>query len=1057
MIEYLLSPQTVEALGWTLLHSLWQGAIFALVLVFVLILLKRYTAQSRYVVAVGLLSAFFLTISATFAMQWKAANANIAMSEKNAVDQSDNDSFTLNNENLDLSSNTENENAALFGENIVSHQSIWIAKFKSYYDQHLPLLVTLWFLGLLFLQLRFLGQLAYVQRLKHYGTQLFPEAWSDKIEELEGKLRIQKKVKYLTSIRIESPMVVGWLKPVVLMPQQLFHSLSETEIYAVLAHELAHIRREDFIVNLIQTFLCNIFFFHPGVWWMSNRIDDEREHCCDDLAVAATGPAISYAKTLINVSEYQLKLQDNPTLAVAFSGKNNKRERGGFTGRIRRLFNVNKGSSTFGEGFATALILITALSLAVAATGRTIQVTETDINSESNKIELSNPNNKQSTGEEKPISSITTTTITTTTSNPSIGEIQPTNNLVGPPAPPPPPAPESPNSREVESLMNACANGDFETVKQLINSGVDINSIGAERFTPLMMAVSNDETKIVEYLIIAGANVNQSFNGWTALIEAADEGSYSSMKLLLKAGAEVNYYHRIHSPTAISMAASEGHLNCLQLLLENGANINGVGNSIPPLHMAAEENKKSILDYLIAQKVKINKKDALGRTALMYAASEGNKYAVKKLVESGADYSITDSNNDTARDYAIEEYQNDVRDYLTNEKRPSIHQATFDGLIEKVERMVEQGADVNARDNVGRTPLHIAAAENHTLDMRVLFNLGADLNAKDGQGRTPMMYAAADGKADAVTLLVSQQANVQLEDEDGMRAYDWARSSGNNQLTSFLGLITKDRNKFLRKGKNRDQQKEEVKEQRIEKELEKRIEKIIQKEEQKETFHINENSTHLKQFNIEEKKLELIEAIKSGSISKCRELLRGGSSANDSDDTGQTPLMIATRTNQLTIVKLLIEQGADVNKSSVAGLTALHYAALENRAEIAKILLRNNANIDPIMRYSSTDGNYSNKPLVWEYIGATPLLIAVESKNKEVLKVLITSGADKNHQLTRNEYLLKSDRASYLDGSEVMGIDQDFLKNIKVKVSDDSWTPYKQAVHLNDPTVLALF
>ena len=465
MIEYILTPQSIEALGWTLLHSVWQGAVFAIFLVLVLIALRSYTAQARYVVAVGLLFAFFLTVSITFWQQWETANSHRALSVQQLNTPSTDGVLIINNNREQvLPPDSDGKNVAPITSEISSgDQANWLHAFKDYFDYHLPLLVTIWFLGVLFLQLRFLGQLAYVQRLKHYGTQLFPSTWNDTIEELEGKLRIQKKVNYLTSMRITSPMVIGWLKPVVLMPQQLFHTLSETEIYEILAHELAHIRREDFIVNLLQTFLCNVFFFHPGVWWMSNRIDEEREHCCDDLAVAATGSATSYAKTLISVTEFQLQMKNTTSLAVAFSGKHKKRERGGFTGRIRRLFTTSKSAANFKEGFATACILVAALFLGVVATGHTVSPTDTPTPSDQNPTTII-ADKPTLTGNETNNNNPTTTTIITTSveeapipngSQTTISRDLPISAPVPPTAPEKPVPPIALNETRIDALIMA--------------------------------------------------------------------------------------------------------------------------------------------------------------------------------------------------------------------------------------------------------------------------------------------------------------------------------------------------------------------------------------------------------------------------------------------------------------------------------------------------------------------------------------------------------------------------------------------------------------------------
>ena len=1085
MIEYILNPHTIEALGWTLLHSLWQGAVFAILLALILIALRSYTAQSRYVVAVGLLCTFFLTVSATFYQQWVEADSRFELAAKElSIGQAD-DVFTMDKSN-GITLPLEGESKRTLqnnNEKITSDPSSWLIAFRDYYGRHLPLLVTIWFLGILFLQLRFLGQLAYVQRLKHYGTQIFPATWSDKIEELEGKLRIQKKVAYLTSIRVESPMVIGWLKPVVLVPRQLLTSLTETEMYAVLAHELAHIRREDFVVNLLQTFLCNVFFFHPGVWWMSHRIDDEREHCCDDLAVAATGPATSYAKTLINVSELQLRLHGNTPLAMALSGKSKKRERGGFSARIRRLFTVSNVTGTFREGFATACILIIALFLGAVATGRTIEINAVQSLSENDKTEIIS--DKETSDEVKTkLQATTTTTVKTTTieDGPISNEGQDVNGRGFPIATPVEPVKtvrpiNIEDETRIDALVMACGEGDFDFVKTLIKSGIDVNGIGSEGFTPLMMASSNNKAEIVNFLIEQGADVNKVYNGWTALIEAADEGSMESMKHLLNAGAEVNYYASENSPTAITMAASEGNLECLKLLIKNGADMNGIGKSIPPLHIAAAEGKQAIIDYLISKKVNINNKDAGGRTALMYAASEGQKYVVKKLIEAGADMSIVDPNGSNASDYAEEEEEYETKRYLANGKNTAIHQATLDGHIEKVKRMVEQGTDIDSRDIYGRTPLHLASAKNYNLDMRVLIDLGANINALDEDGRTPLMYAAADGSKGALVFLVSKLADVNIKDEDGMTAYDWAIFGRNSELIKFLGLITENKgrdyknethvditehNKHLQKEKTIQKQKQDKVHTkvhtRVHADVNTRIDVAVEKEiGKRETLHLRNDGVHLRQYDLENNTPKLLQAARNGSLNDCANLIGNGLPVNSADATGQTALMVAVRSNRFDIAKYLIEQGADVNRSSASGLTALHWAALENHDQIARLLLDNNAKVDPTMRYSSTDGNYTHEAVAWEYIGATPLLIAVESQNIQVISVLLEAGANKNKTLLKNEYQLSKNRVSYLSASEVMGIDEDFLKEVDLGISDKTWTPFKQALLLKNQEILSLF
>ena len=1098
MIEYILLPETIDAVGWTLIHSLWQGAIFAFLLVLTLIALRGYTSQSRYIVSVGLLSAFFLTTSVTFYQQWQEANSHYTMlSAQSNIELLGNDLTRSNDASANVITPVILEKTQSISSDLVIVEGYsWISSFSNYFNTHLPLLVTIWFLGVLFLQLRFLGRLAYVQRLKHYGTQLFPTSWNDKLEELEGKLRIQKQIVYRMSNRIQSPMVIGWLKPFVLVPQQIFSSLTETEIYAVLAHELAHIRREDFIINLLQTFLCNIFFFHPGIWWMSNQVDEEREHCCDDLAVAALGGPVNYAKTLINVSELQLNLQANTQLAMSLSGKS-KRKKSGFSDRIHRLFNVKEGRGTVKEKFATILILLSAVMLGIAATESTF---DENIESEQDAIEVENTIttssqvyeiNPLALGENDPNQDSNQDSKEIPVCGPA-PEVEPRQLLsidqlpIAQPAPSAKPVPavraapavqpastrytlkdEKYDDTRIDALIMACMEGDLEFVQTLVEAGININGIGTEGFTPLMVAASNQESKIVKYLIEQGADVNATTNGWNALIEAADEGSLKSMKFLLEAGADVNYFWTPGSPTAITMAASENYLECLELLIEYGADINGVGSSMPPLHIAAEEGNLKIIDYLITRNVDIHKKDLFGRTALMYAAEEGNTRSFERLMNAGANIDTKDNEGYTAKDFAWEEGEHGIFKAYNNLDNIDIHQATREGLIEIVEEMVEQGYNVNAQDDDGRTPLHIAAALNHNIDMRVLIGLGADINAQDKQGRTPMMYAAADGKSDAVVLLVSELADVDIQDVEGMTAYAWSQSGSNSDLVNFLGLITSVENDGKEKSKTlkyREEQKIVAKE--VQRQIEKVVEKITDNfgenehssnDKSRETFHINGNSQHLKQYNIKEENSELFDVVRSGTLQDLENILAVELDLNASDETGQTALMIAVRGNRLDIAKKLIINGADVNQSSFSGLTALHYAALENYGRMAKLLLENGANVDPTMKYSSTDGNYTNEALVYQYIGATPLLIATESSNREVVAILLEAGANPNQILTKKEYRLHKDRKTYLDASEVMGIDEDFLKHVDVKVTDDTWTPFEQAQLLNKSEILALY
>ncbi|MEM6396545.1 MAG: M56 family metallopeptidase [Bacteroidota bacterium] len=497
MIEQILSPKMIDALGWTLIHALWQGALFALLLGVLLIALWKYSAQARYWVSVGMLVGFFVTVGLTF---WGLASSSEASANRVAIRSSSEVSSGLAQQHtseelaqqhtsdelaaLDASDeaaalDASDEAAALDASDEAaaldaSDEAGWLA---SYFSRHLPLIVTLWLLGVLVLQLRLLGQLAYVQRLKSYGVEAFPPVWTDRVKELEEKIDIGKSVKYLISGQVASPLAVGWLRPAVIFPHGLIDQLRESQVATILAHELAHIKRDDFLVNLLQRFLSTFFFFHPGIWWMNARIEEEREHACDDLAIQATGERIGYAKILIELKENQMIA---PTLSMALTG-----HKASFSHRIRRVLSGYLGLSTYREGFVTCLIFVATLGLAFTASGQQV---------EGNGSELS----------DRP------------------AEVLDENIDTDP-----------------YSLLPAPAgNGNLALVKYLLDNGEDIDGLDEYGRTALQAAVSGGKDDVVKLLISRGASTE--VEGCGLVFEAVNSRKLSTYLLLKSYGLEAS-------------------------------------------------------------------------------------------------------------------------------------------------------------------------------------------------------------------------------------------------------------------------------------------------------------------------------------------------------------------------------------------------------------------------------------------------------------------------------------------------------------------------------------
>jgi beta-lactamase regulating signal transducer with metallopeptidase domain len=201
--------------------------------------------------------------------------------------------------------------------------------------QALPWIVALWFAGALLCWIRLLGGCLVAARMRCTLVYPAPLEWHGRFAELCARIGVSRPVRLLISSWVRIPIVVGWLRPVVLIPVAVLTGLSAEQMEAVLLHELAHIRRHDYLVNILQSMAEAFLFYHPAVWWISGHIRTERELCCDDSAVSLAGDAASYARTLAQLAS----LQDARLgAAMAVSG-------GSLKERIARLLGQPEGSS----------------------------------------------------------------------------------------------------------------------------------------------------------------------------------------------------------------------------------------------------------------------------------------------------------------------------------------------------------------------------------------------------------------------------------------------------------------------------------------------------------------------------------------------------------------------------------------------------------------------------------------------------------------------------------------------------------------------------------------
>ena len=324
----LLSPSTMHFLGWTLLHFVWQGAALAALAALLMTLCRR--AQARYAIAVVALVAMLVAPAGTF---YVLTHANAASPE----------SF----EPVAQASRAMPRNISAAAPSAASQ--------LSRLRQSLPWpvegwLVEAWLLGVAFFGLRSAGGFLLLERERRKQSGTVSDRLLTICLALQHRLGLKRVIRYCECQWLQAPAVIGWFRPIVLLPVTALTGLSEDQLQSVIAHELAHIQRFDAFVNAFQIAVETLLFYHPAVWWLNKRIRVEREHCCDDTAVSLCGNPVEYARALTLMEEWR----SAPALAMAAN-------RGPLSERIFRVLGLkSSGSATRAAGVASGIVCLTA-------------------------------------------------------------------------------------------------------------------------------------------------------------------------------------------------------------------------------------------------------------------------------------------------------------------------------------------------------------------------------------------------------------------------------------------------------------------------------------------------------------------------------------------------------------------------------------------------------------------------------------------------------------------------------------------------------------------------
>jgi len=328
----LFREDIVRALFWTLVHSLWQGLALAMLTGLVILLTRRSAPVLRYNILLGLFCLFMAAAGTTFILQLRGAGSEGAGPVQ-----------------TNISSTVE---APLVSGLLTPGELSWSDKLVGYFNQQAELIVAVWMIILGIRLVKLLVNLGNVQRLRYYRASVVEDKWQERVSELAQRIGIKKVVVMLESAVIGVPMMAGIFRPVILVPLGFLSQLPPQQVEAILLHELAHIRRKDYVINLLQSIAEILLFFNPAVLWISSLIREERENCCDDIAVGETRNKKEFIHALVSFQEYA----QSSSYALAFPGSKNQ-----LLGRVQRIVHQeDKRLNGREKFFLLVCVLITA-------------------------------------------------------------------------------------------------------------------------------------------------------------------------------------------------------------------------------------------------------------------------------------------------------------------------------------------------------------------------------------------------------------------------------------------------------------------------------------------------------------------------------------------------------------------------------------------------------------------------------------------------------------------------------------------------------------------------
>jgi len=350
----------VERVGWLLVHSVWQFALIAIVLAVALRIMRGAPAGARY--AAALLGWGLMLIAP--AVTWPlltgvAPQAEVMTTVSPAVDAVDEPvpmpvagakQMPTPAEAFDATVVEVAQDISSAPANVIASPVKWAEKLAARIAPWLNTVVVIWCAGVCLFGARSARGWFTLQGLLRRDVVSVPDEMTTLLVSVLKRIGLHHRVRLLQSPHVEVPLVVGWLRPVILLPVCVATGFPPQQLEAILAHELAHVRRHDYLINLLQNLSETVFFYHPALWWASAVVRREREHCCDELAARALGNRAEYGRALLALEELR---GTTPSLALGAKG-------GSLLERIRRLAQLER-SPRFGAGGAIGLTILSVL------------------------------------------------------------------------------------------------------------------------------------------------------------------------------------------------------------------------------------------------------------------------------------------------------------------------------------------------------------------------------------------------------------------------------------------------------------------------------------------------------------------------------------------------------------------------------------------------------------------------------------------------------------------------------------------------------------------------